>query len=131
MFYFTALTTLASVLLYGGLGLRVGMARVAYKIEAPAISGHPTFERLYRIQMNTLEWLPVHLVGLWMFALYVSDIGAAALGAVWIVGRILYARAYLADPKSRTAGFAISFAAMLLLCVGAIGDIVVRLALGD
>jgi glutathione S-transferase len=131
VFYFTALITLASVLFYGWLGYKVGMARIAFKVEAPAITGHPTFERLYRIQMNTLEWLPIYLAGLWMFALYVSDVGAAALGVVWIAGRALYARAYLADPKSRTAGFAIQALATLLLCMGAIGDILVRLALGD
>lgn len=131
MFYFTALITLISVLFYGWLGYRVALARGAYGIAAPAVVGHPTFERLYRVQMNTLENLPIHLAGLWMFALYVSDIGAAALGLVWLVGRALYARAYVEDPKRRAAGFVISSAATVLLCVGAIGDICMRLALGD
>jgi glutathione S-transferase len=131
MFYSTALITLFSVLLYTGLALRVGQARMKYGVQAPAVSGDPTFERHYRIQMNTLEWLPVHLTGLWMFAFYISDFGAALLGLAWIVGRAIYARAYLADPKSRTVGFAIQFAATMLLCLGAIGDIFMRLALGD
>jgi hypothetical protein len=26
----------------------------------------------------------------WLFALYVSDMGAVAIGLVWILGRILY-----------------------------------------
>jgi len=131
MFYFTALTTLASVLFYTWLGFRVGQARIRYKVAAPAVSGDPIFERHYRIQMNTLEWLPIQLVGLWMFAIYVNDLGAAVLGVIWIVGRALYARAYLADPKKRTVGFVIQFAASMLLCLGALGDIFVRLLLGD
>ncbi len=100
MFYLTALTTLATVQFYGWLGYRVGRARMTYGVPAPATTGDPTFERHYRIQMNTLEWLPIQLVGLWMFAIYVSDLGAAVLGVIWIVGRALYARAYLADPKT-------------------------------
>ena len=89
------------------------------------------FERHYRVQMNTLEALPIYLAGLWLFALYVSDAGAAILGLVWIVGRVVYARDYPADPGSRTAGFAIQASATLLLCLGALGDILMRLALGD
>ncbi|MCW2275704.1 MAPEG family protein [Rhodoblastus acidophilus] len=131
MFYLTALTTLATVQFYGWLGYRVGRARMIYGVPAPATTGDPTFERHYRIQMNTLEWLPIQLVGLWMFAIYVSDLGAALLGVVWIVGRALYARAYLADPKTRTTGFVIQFAASTLLCLGAIGDIFMRILLGD
>lgn len=131
MFFFTSLTTLASVLFYGWLGYRVGQARTTFKVAAPAVTGDPMFERHYRVQMNTLEALPIYLAGLWLFALYVSDAGAAILGLVWIVGRVVYARAYLADPGSRTAGFAIQASATLLLCLGALGDILMRLALGD
>ena len=131
MFYATALTTLASVLFYAWLGYRVGRARMTCNVPAPATTGDPTFERHYRIQMNTLEWLPIQLVGLWMFAIYISDVGAALLGVVWIAGRALYARAYLANPKTRTAGFVIQFAASMLLCLGALGDILLRLVLGD
>ena len=131
MFFFTSLTTLASVLFYGWLGFRVGQARTTFKVAAPAVTGDPVFERHYRVQMNTLEALPIYLAGLWLFAFYVSDAGAATLGLVWIVGRVVYARAYLADPKTRTVGFAIQAAATLLLCLGALGDILMRLALGD
>ncbi|MCW2283702.1 glutathione S-transferase [Rhodoblastus acidophilus] len=131
MFYLTALTSLATVLFYTWLGYRVARARMTYGVPAPATTGDPTFERHYRIQMNTLEWLPIQIVGLWMFAIYVSDLGAAVLGVIWIIGRAIYARAYLAEPKSRTAGFVIQLSASLLLCLGAVGDIFMRLVLGD
>lgn len=131
MFFFTSLVSLASVLYYGWLGFRVAQARVACKIEAPAVTGDPVFERHYRVQMNTLEALPIYLVGLWLFAFYVNDAGAAVLGLVWIVGRVIYARAYVAAPKTRSTGFMIQAAATLLLCLGALGDILMRIALGD
>ena len=131
MLYFTALTTLASVLFYVTLSVRVGRARAQYKVAAPATSGDPVFERHYRVQMNTLEWLPVYLPALWIFGFYVNDLAAAALGVLWIVGRALYARAYVEEPKKRGLGFAIQAAATLLLCFGAMGDILARLFLGD
>ncbi len=56
---------------------------LAAPIKAPAISGHPDFERYFRVQANTLEWMPIFLPSLWLFALYVSDMGAAAIGLVW------------------------------------------------
>jgi glutathione S-transferase len=131
MYYYTALVTLGSVIFYGYLGVRVALARKEFAIQAPAVTGHPIFERSYRVQMNTLEWLPIHLCGLWLFAIYVSDAGAAVLGLIWIAGRTIYARAYVADPGSRATGFTIQLVATALLCLGAIGDIVVRIALGD
>ena len=30
--------------------------------------------------MNTLEWMPIFLPSLWLFAIYLSDAFAAALG---------------------------------------------------
>ena len=74
----TALVTIAALLVYFYMGLRVGRARGKYGIAAPAISGHPDFERDFRIHANTLEWLPLFLVSLWLFSLYWNDIAAAA-----------------------------------------------------
>ncbi len=131
MFYYTALVSLASVLFYGYAGFSVGRARVQYGVKAPAVTGDPMFERLYRIQMNMLEWLPIQLVSLWLFSFYISDLGAAALGLAWIAGRVIYGRAYLADPASRSKGFFIQMAATCLLGFGALGDILARILLGD
>ena len=130
MYNYTALVTLGSVIFYGFLGFRVGQARHQFAVKAPAITGHPVFERWFRAQMNTLEWLPIYLCGLWLFAIYVSDIGAAALGLVWIAGRAIYARAYVTDPASRTTGFMVQISATAVLCLGAIGAILFRIVLG-
>jgi len=131
MFYLTALSTLATVLFYAWLGLRVGQAPSRRMVAAPETLGDTAFDRHRLIQMNTLQWLPIQLVGLWMFAFYVSDFGAAALGIVWIAGRALYARGYLADPKARSAGFLIQFVASVLLCLGAFSYICLRILFGD
>ena len=90
MFHLTALVTCLAILIYFLIIIQVGKARATYGIKAPAISGNPDFERIFRVQMNTLEWMPIFLPALWLFAIYISDAIAAALGVVWIVGRIVY-----------------------------------------
>ena len=107
---------------YSIFGVLVGRARGKYGIDAPAIVGNPIFERYYRVQQNTLEMLALFIPGMIIFAQYVSADVAAGLGIVFIVGRFLYLRAYVADPKSRSLGFALSFIpAQILLIGGLIG----------
>jgi len=83
----------------------VSKARVAFGIKVPAISGNPDFERLFRVQMNTLEWMPIFLPSPWLFAIYISDAVAAVLGLVWIAGRILYMTGYSQAAAKRGRGF--------------------------
>ena len=103
---------------YAVFGMLVGWARGKYGVTAPAISGDPIFERYYRVQQNTLEILVLFIPGMWMFASYVDASIAAGLGLVFIVGRFLYFRGYVADPKSRSLGFVLSFFPALILVVG-------------
>ncbi len=131
MLIFTALVTLAALFVYGWFGFLVAKARVEYKIAAPAITGDPAFERIYRVQVNTLEWLPIFLPSLWLFAYYVSDPIAALLGLVWIVGRILYKRGYEQAAEKRSLGFSIQALAAAVLAVGALIDILARVILGN
>src|ERR1019366_9791708 len=127
MFRFTALITCLAIALYFLTSIRVAKARAAFGIKAPAISGHPDFERVFRVQMNTLEWLPIFLPSLWLFAIYLSDLIAAALGLVWIVGRILYMTGYSKAANKPGLGFGIQAGAAILLWLGAIGAIAWRL----
>jgi glutathione S-transferase len=131
MFYYTALITLASVFFYFWLGLSVGKARARFKIAAPATTGDPAFERIYRVQMNTLEWMVVYLPCLWLFAFFVSDAGAGVIGMVWIAGRYLYKRGYEEAPEKRSLGFTVQFIAVTALFLGVLINILARLALGD
>jgi glutathione S-transferase len=127
MFHLTALVTCLAVLFYFLTSVQVAKARGTFGIKAPAISGNPDFERVFRVQMNTLEWLPIFLPALWLFAVYVSDAIAAALGVVWIVGRILYLTGYSIAANKRGPGFGIQAGAALLLWLGAVGAIAWRL----
>ena len=127
MYHYTALVTCLSVLCYFFTSIQVSKARTAFDIKAPAVSGNPDFERVFRVQMNTLEWLPIFLPALWLFAIYISDAIAAALGVVWIVGRILYLTGYSKAANKRGTGFGIQFVAAMLLWLGAVGAIAWRL----
>lgn len=119
-----ALVTIAAILVYVWMGLNVGRARGKAGISAPQMTGDPTLERTIRVQANTLEWLPIFLVGLWLFALYWNDLVAAVLGAVWIVGRVLYALGYMKEAGKRELGFMVQAFAAAVLLFGALGRII-------
>lgn len=120
----TAIVSLLALLTYFWMGLRVGVARRKSGIDAPAMSGDPMLERYLRVQGNTLEWLPIFFVSLWLFALYWGDATAAAIGLVWILGRILYAVDYSQAADKRGRGFAIQALAAAILLFGALGKAV-------
>src|SRR5512139_507891 len=128
MYHLTALVTLLAILLYFLTGIGVARARVRYGVKAPATSGHPDFERAFRVQMNTLEWMPIFLPALWLFAIYIGDAIAAGIGAVWIVGRILYVIGYSRAAAKRGSGFAVQAMAGMALWAGGLGAVVWRLA---
>lgn len=130
MLHFTALATCLAILLYFFTSIRVARARAAFGIKAPAIIGNPDFERVFRVQMNTLEWMPIFLPSLWLFAIYISDPIAAVIGLVWIAGRILYLTGYSQAAEKRGRGFGIQAMAAIILWVGALGAIVWRLIHG-
>ena len=120
----TAIVSLLALLTYFWMGLRVGVARRKSGIDAPAMSGDPMLERYLRVQGNTLEWLPIFFVSLWLFALYWGDATAAAIGLVWILGRILYAVDYSQAADKRGRGFASQGLAAAILLFGALGKAV-------
>ena len=123
MYHFTALVTCLAILFYFFTSFRVGKARASFGVKAPAISGNPDFERVFRVQMNTLEWMPIFLPLLWLFAIYISDTIAALVGLVWIVGRVLYMTGYSRAAEKRGPGFAIQALACVVLLLGAVGAI--------
>ena len=105
-------------------------ARTKFSVKAPATSGNPDFERVFRVQANTLEWMPIFLPGLWLFAIYVSDTIAALIGAVWIIGRLMYVFAYAQAAAKRGPGFGVQALAALGLLVGALVAIVWQMLRG-
>jgi uncharacterized MAPEG superfamily protein len=103
---------------YIWLGVRVGAARGRFGVSAPATTGNETFERLYRVQHNTIEQLVIFLPSLYLFGTYVDAKIGAGVGLVFIVGRLVYALAYVANPESRSLGFLLTFLANVTLLVG-------------
>jgi glutathione S-transferase len=127
MFHFTAIVTCLAILFYFFTTILVGKAREKFGIKAPATTGNPDFERVFRVQMNTLEWLPIFLPSLWLFAIYISDDLAAVLGLIWILGRILYMTGYSQAAQKRSMGFGIQGLAGAVLWLGALGAPIWRL----
>ena len=116
------IVTVLALLQFVVFGALVGRARGKYGISAPAVSGHEMFERYYRVQMNTLELLVVFVPSLWLAARYWSPLVVAAIGAIYLVGRVLYFRAYVSEPAKRGTGFVMSLGpAVLLLLATLVG----------
>ena len=116
-----AVVTLLALLVYFWTSVRVARMRHKHGVSAPAVTGAAEFERAYRVQMNTLEWLPLFLPSMWLFAWYWNGLIAAAAGVVWILARIYYALAYVKDPARRGPGFGLQALATFVLLFGALG----------
>jgi glutathione S-transferase len=120
MYLYPSLVTALTLIVYQVLTVNVGRARMKYKIMPPAMSGDENFERVVRVQQNTLEQLVFFLPALWLFSFYVSPLWGAVLGAVWLVGRIIFAWGYYQAAEKRVAGFAISTLSGITLVLGAL-----------
>ena len=114
-----SLIAVAAVVQYLVFGALVGRARGLYGVQAPAVTGDERFERQYRVQMNTLEQLVAFLPALFLAAAHWSVTAAVVGGAVYLVGRTLYALAYVREPRSRGAGFMLTFVPTVVLLIGA------------
>jgi glutathione S-transferase len=128
-FPLTTLATVIALLVYFMLGLNVGRARGTYNVPAPLMSGHVEFEKRSRVQINTLEQLAIFLPLLWLSLGVLNDHWAALAGLIWSVGRIVYARAYYADPTKRSLGFLLTQLPAIVLLVATIMGAVRGLAL--
>jgi uncharacterized membrane protein YecN with MAPEG domain len=117
---FVAVVAALVLVEYLVIALLVGQARGKYNVQAPATTGDPIFERWYRVQQNTVEQLVVFFPALFMFAELVGPRLAGWLGIMFLVGRALYARSYVADPATRGTGFVIGYAANVILVLGSL-----------
>ena len=124
---FPAIVTILALLVYFGLGIGVGVARVKYKIMPPQTTGNEDFERVYRAHQNTLEQIVIFLPCLWLFSIFVNPNLGAILGGVWVIGRIGYAWGYYVEASKRAAGNAIASLATLALMFGTLYNLTMRL----
>jgi glutathione S-transferase len=117
-FRWPALVTLGVVVLMFVMAANVGRARAKYGINAPATTGNPDFERVFRVQMNTLENAMMFLPAFWVFASFVSEVWAAAIGVVWLAARVWYSIAYQQAAARRGPAFGLSMLAIVVLTLG-------------
>ncbi|MAE97248.1 MAG: hypothetical protein CL910_21565 [Deltaproteobacteria bacterium] len=118
-----ALVTALALLEYMFFSFKVGTSRARYEVPAPATSGHPEWERLFRVQQNTLEQLVVFLPSLWVFSSLIGPTLGAAIGMGFVIGRPIYFASYVRDPESRTTGFLIGYLTNVVLLLGSLGGV--------
>jgi glutathione S-transferase len=114
---YSALATLIALAIYIWTMALVSRARTRYGVAAPACTGNEEFERRFRVQMNTQEQLVLMLPALWLCAIWVGELYAGLGGLVWCIGRVIYVASYLRDPKSRTAGFLLTFLPTIVMMI--------------
>lgn len=122
--YIVIVLALIEYMVLGGL---VGWARGKHGVKAPAVSGPEEFDRTFRVHQNTLEGLVVFLPAIWLFGAYVSAPVAAGLGVIGIIGRGLYAKAYIEAPETRGKGATICGVVNMVLVLGALVGLIVAL----
>jgi hypothetical protein len=91
-------TIVLAVLEYMVMGALVGFARTKYN--------------------NTLENLIIFIPTVWIFATYFSELWAAILGFLFVVGRAIYAVGYLKAAEKRSIGAGITGIVEMALVVG-------------
>ncbi|HEX8957693.1 MAG TPA: MAPEG family protein [Burkholderiaceae bacterium] len=124
--HWTAWVTLAAIAMYAWVIYNVGKARGKFGIHAPICDGPVEFLSVLRVHANTVEQMVAFFPALWVCAVFYNDVFAASCGVVWIVGRILYALGYYADPKKRSKGFMLSAFAIMALMGGSAFGLIVR-----
>lgn len=124
---FVAIVTALALAQAFWFAFQVGQQRIAHGIDAPAMTGHPDFEKAARVHANTIEQLIIVLPCLWLFATYWRPEIAAGLGVVFMIGRQIYRGAYMGDPKRRATGFMIGMFATAILLLGTVVGAVMNL----
>ena len=121
------IVAMLALLEYFFFSIKVGQARGKYGVKAPAKTGNEIFERYNRVHQNTMEQLVMFIPSLFTFAHFVSEMWAAVLGVVFIIGRAMYFNLYIGDPDKRGPGVLISLLATATLIIGSIVGAVMTL----
>src|SRR5262245_37915083 len=115
-YYFVSFVTLLAGLMWYGMALTTAHTHHKTGILATAMTVHPSRHCAFPAHANSVEWMPIFLPAVWLFAMYWSAVWAAWLGLLWIAGRIVYFVGYLSAPEKRLPGFFIqSFAVTALV----------------
>ena len=125
--HYIHLVAALAVLQFFFFGIIVGRARARFGVKAPATTGNEHFERAFRVQMNTLEQLTGFLPALYIAGQFWPPTYVAAVGIVYLVGRFVYWRSYIADPTSRSLGFLLTVSPTFLLLTAGVAGAVLRI----
>ncbi len=124
---YTALVTITAVVFTFILSCRVGKMRAKLGVDAPLSTGSSEFERAFRIHMNTVEQLVLFVPLLWLSTSVLGDLLAAGIGSIWIVGRVIYANAYLRNPANRRPGMIVTLMSTGVLMLATLWGIFIDL----
>ncbi len=122
----TVIITILALAQFILFGIQVGSMRGKHGVKAPAVTGHPEFERMFRVQQNSMEQLVAFIPALWMFAFLVDPLWGAGMGLVFIIGRFIYRSSYIKDPDARGMGFTITFLPTAVMLVWSLVVAVMR-----
>ena len=122
-----AIVTALAIVEYLFFSFKVGLGRQTYEVHPPATTGHPEWERMYRVQQNTVEQLIIFVPALWMFATFIGPTLAAVIGLGFLIGRPIYYVTYVKDPETRTPGFLIGYVTNVILLLGGLGGAIYAL----
>ena len=120
---YATLIVLLALLQYVFFTVRVGASREKLHIDAPSCKGDETWERMFRVQQNTMEQLVVMIPASFAFAYYVNAQWVLLPGAIFIVGRFLYSAEYVKNPKTRAPGMILTLLANVILVLGSLGAV--------
>lgn len=124
---YVALVSILALMQYFFFVAMVGKARGTYSVKAPATTGNEMFERVFRVQQNTLEQLIIFLPSIYLFGLYVHALAAAGIGVFFLLGRAIYYKSYITDPSTRTVGMVLGVFSYVVLTLGALIGVVSEL----
>ncbi|XP_073505389.1 leukotriene C4 synthase-like [Phyllobates terribilis] len=112
-----AFVTIAAVLEQAYFSMQVIWARRKYKISPPNTTGHPTFDRIFRAQLNCTEYFPLFLSTLWVAGVFFHQGFSAFCGLIYVYARYRYFHGYEESALGRLTPMYIS-ASILWLLIG-------------
>jgi glutathione S-transferase len=121
------IVTILALMQFFWFGIEVGMMRAKHQCKAPAITGAPEFDRMFRVQQNSMEQIVMFIPALWLFAEFVNPLWAAGMGVVYLIGRTVYRSAYVKDPNGRSTGFMMTALPTAVMLAWVLVDAVLRL----
>lgn len=124
--FYSSMVLILILLMYFMISFNVGKARMRYGVRPPATSGHPEFERVFRVQANTTENMVLFLPLFALATTVLPDVFCAIMGTLWACARVWYAMGYAQDSSKRMPGFVLSITMFFLLLIAVLIAITTR-----